>query len=137
MSAGPLIPDELWQQIPPAAQAAIRALIQHYEQRLADLETRLNQNSTNSSKPPSSTPPTPPLQTRPPSTAPHPTCPPTRKPAASTDMPRPNATSTTSPTACWNVSPALAAIANNRCTAMIRNHYVIRSGTCRPFGPSS
>src|SRR6516162_10698788 len=57
MSAGPLIPDELWQQIPPAAQAAIRALIQHYEQRLADLETRLNQNSTNSSKPPSSDPP--------------------------------------------------------------------------------
>ncbi|HEY7427009.1 MAG TPA: IS66 family transposase [Gemmataceae bacterium] len=57
MSAGPLIPDELWQQIAPAAQAAIRALIQHYEQRLADLETRLNQNSTNSSKPPSSDPP--------------------------------------------------------------------------------
>jgi transposase len=58
MNAGPLIPDELWQQIPPAAQAAIRALIQRYEQRLADLEARLNQNSTNSSKPPSSDPPT-------------------------------------------------------------------------------
>jgi transposase len=57
MNAGPPIPDELWQQIPPAAQAAILALIQHYEQRLADLETRLNQNSTNSSKPPSSDPP--------------------------------------------------------------------------------
>src|SRR6516225_12225124 len=54
MSASPPIPDELWQQIPPAAQAAIRALIQRYEQRLADLEARLNQNSTNSSKPPSS-----------------------------------------------------------------------------------
>src|SRR6516225_8362116 len=52
------IPDELWQQIPPAAQAAILALIQHYEQRLADLEARLKQNSTNSSKPPSSDPPT-------------------------------------------------------------------------------
>src|SRR6516162_8333581 len=57
MSAGPPIPDELWQQIPPAAQAAILALIQRYEQRLADLEARLNQNSTNSSKPPSSDPP--------------------------------------------------------------------------------
>ena len=57
MSAGPPIPDELWQQIPPAAQAAILALIQHYEQRLADLEARFNQNSTNSSKPPSSDPP--------------------------------------------------------------------------------
>ena len=57
MSAGPPIPDELWQQIPPAAQAAILALIQRYEQRLADLEARLNQNSTNASKPPSSDPP--------------------------------------------------------------------------------
>src|SRR5215471_16506942 len=57
MSAGPPIPDELWQQIPLAAQAAIRGLVQRYEQRLADLEARLNQNSTNSSKPPSSDPP--------------------------------------------------------------------------------
>ncbi len=57
MSAAPPIPDELWQQIPPAAQAALCALIRHYEQRLADLEARLNQNSTNSSKPPSSDPP--------------------------------------------------------------------------------
>jgi transposase len=57
MSAGPPIPDELWKQIPPAAQAAILALIQRYERRLADLEARLKQNSTNSSKPPSSDPP--------------------------------------------------------------------------------
>jgi hypothetical protein len=54
MNADPPIPDELWQQIPPAAQAAIRTLIQRYERRLADLEARLKQNSTNSSKPPSS-----------------------------------------------------------------------------------
>jgi transposase len=54
MKARPPIPDKLWQQIPPAAQSAILALIQHYKQRLADLEARLNQNSTNSSKPPSS-----------------------------------------------------------------------------------
>ena len=58
MNADPPIPDELWQQIPPAAQAAIRALIQRYERRLADLQARLKQNSTNSSKPPSSDPPT-------------------------------------------------------------------------------
>src|SRR5215831_9220009 len=57
MNADPPIPDGLWQQIPPAAQAAIRALIQRYERRLADLEARLKQNSTNSSKPPSSDPP--------------------------------------------------------------------------------
>jgi transposase len=57
MNADPPIPDELWQQIPPTAQAAILALIQQYEQRLAELEARLNQNSTNSSKPPSSDPP--------------------------------------------------------------------------------
>ena len=66
MSSGPPIPDALWQQIPPAAQAAIRALIQHYEQRLADLEARLNQNSTNSSKPPSSD--TPAVKRSPPKT---------------------------------------------------------------------
>src|SRR6516164_5143509 len=58
MNADPPIPDELWQQIPPAAQAAIRALIQQYERRLTDLEAQLKQNSTNSSKPPSSDPPT-------------------------------------------------------------------------------
>src|SRR3954451_8005741 len=60
----PPIPAELWDQIPPAAQAAILALIQQYEQRLqvlqqqvAQLTERLNQNSTNSSRPPSSDPP--------------------------------------------------------------------------------
>jgi transposase len=61
----PPIPAELWNQIPLAAQAAILALVQRYEQRLqelhkqvAELQQRLNQNSTNSSKPPSSDPPT-------------------------------------------------------------------------------
>src|SRR5262249_12123700 len=55
------IPVELWGQIPPAAQAAILALVQQYEERLQalqqhveDLRQRLNQNSTNSSRPPSS-----------------------------------------------------------------------------------
>src|SRR6516162_10457897 len=60
----PPIPAELLSQIPPATQAAILALIQQYEQRVQALQPkvdqlteRLNQNSTNSSRPPSSDPP--------------------------------------------------------------------------------
>src|SRR5262249_1409243 len=60
----PPIPGELWSQIPPAAQAAIPALIQQYEQRLqalqqqvAELTEPLNQNPTNPPWPPSSDPP--------------------------------------------------------------------------------
>ena len=60
----PPIPVELWSQIPPTAQAAILALVRQYEQRLQALQRkvdqrteRLNQNSTNSSRPPSSDPP--------------------------------------------------------------------------------
>ncbi len=58
------IPVELWDQIPPVAQAAILALVQQYEQRLQqlqdqveDLRQRLGQNSANSSRPPSTDPP--------------------------------------------------------------------------------
>lgn len=54
------IPDELWRQIPPAAQAAVLALLRQYEQRLHalqgqvdDLRHRLGRNSGNSSRPPS------------------------------------------------------------------------------------
>src|SRR3954452_8612470 len=61
MPSVPPIPVELWNQIPPAAQAAVLALVQQYEQRLqaiqqqvAQLTERLNQNSTNSSRLPSS-----------------------------------------------------------------------------------
>jgi transposase len=64
MQPVPPIPVELWSQIPPAAQAAILALVQQYEQRLQALQRkvdqlteRLNQNSTNSSRPPSTDPP--------------------------------------------------------------------------------
>ncbi len=64
MSSVPPIPVELWNQIPPVAQAAVLALVQHYEQRLQALQKqvgqlteRLNRNSTNSSRPPSSDPP--------------------------------------------------------------------------------
>src|SRR5271168_2945393 len=57
------IPDELWNKIPPDAQAAVAAVflagqqrITDLEARVRDLEARLKLNSTNSSKPPSSDP---------------------------------------------------------------------------------
>ena len=57
------IPDELWSEVTPEAQAAIaagfRAMQQRthlLETRVADLESRLKLNSTNSSNPPSSDP---------------------------------------------------------------------------------
>jgi hypothetical protein len=61
MPSEPPIPVELWEQAPPAAQAALLAVPAGQERRLAelqaqvnDLRQRLNSNSTNSSKPPSS-----------------------------------------------------------------------------------
>src|SRR5262245_39294351 len=56
----PPIPAALWDQVPPAVQAALAAVLQQYQQRIApldrrvrQLEERLRQNSTTSSKPPS------------------------------------------------------------------------------------
>src|SRR5947208_78686 len=64
MGTEPPIPTELWDTFPVAAQAALLLVFQRYEQRIAvleqqvaDLQQRLNQNSTNSSKPPSADPP--------------------------------------------------------------------------------
>src|SRR5256885_1965238 len=63
MNAHPPIPEPLWSTVPPEAQAAILALVDSFKERIAELEhrvaqleARLNQNSTNSSKPPSSDP---------------------------------------------------------------------------------
>ena len=57
------IPDELWNKIPPDAQAAVAAgflsmqrRVSDLEAKVHDLEARLKLNSTNSSKPPSSDP---------------------------------------------------------------------------------
>jgi transposase len=57
------IPADLWNKVPPDAQAAIAAIflvmqqrINELEGRVHDLEARLKLNSTNSSKPPSSDP---------------------------------------------------------------------------------
>jgi transposase len=56
MSVRPPLPDDLWAKIPPDAQAAILALVRSFGQRIAALETRINRNSSNSSKPPSTGP---------------------------------------------------------------------------------
>jgi transposase len=66
MSSHPPIPESLWNTVPPEAQAAILAVITSLEKRIADLEARLNQNSTNSSRPPSSDPPAVRVKRRPP-----------------------------------------------------------------------
>jgi transposase len=56
MSDSPPIPEPLWQTVPSEAQAALRARFQVLERRIAALEERVNKNSTNSSRPPSSDP---------------------------------------------------------------------------------
>lgn len=55
------LPAELWEQIPPAGQAALWVLVDSYEQRIRGLEAevaalkdRLNQDSQNASRPPAS-----------------------------------------------------------------------------------
>jgi transposase len=81
-----LLPVEMWEQLPVALQVVISALGEHYEQRIAALETqvreltaRLQQTSQNSSKPPSSDgphvkrkPPKPPSGRKPGGQAGHP-----------------------------------------------------------------
>ena len=48
------IPADLWDAIPPDLRPAVVAVVTSLEARIADLEARLNQNSSNSSQPPSS-----------------------------------------------------------------------------------
>lgn len=57
MTQEPPIPKELWERVPAEVQAALLAVFARLERRIADLEAQLRQNSTNSSKPPSSDPP--------------------------------------------------------------------------------
>src|SRR5215213_9664422 len=56
-----IVPVEVWEQAPEPVQIVMSAMVAYYEQRIARLEAnvreltaRLNQNSQNSSKPPSS-----------------------------------------------------------------------------------
>ena len=51
------IPAELWDTIPPNLRPALAAVVTGLENRIADLEARLNQTSANSSRPPSADPP--------------------------------------------------------------------------------
>ena len=51
------VPQVTWDTLTPEAQACFAAVIGRLERRIADLESRLKQNSTNSSKPPSTDPP--------------------------------------------------------------------------------
>jgi transposase len=74
MSAGPPLPAELWDSLPPEARALIvallaeaadlRAKVRALQQQVQELRERLGQNSTNSSRPPSTDPPT--VKRRPP-----------------------------------------------------------------------
>ena len=66
MSAGPPLPADLWDDLPPEARALILALraeaaelraeVQALQREIRKLQDQLNQNSTNSSRPPSSDP---------------------------------------------------------------------------------
>jgi transposase len=60
----PPLPQAVWDTLSPEAQAAVSAVISSLERRIADLEERLNTNSSNSSKPPSSDAPS--VKRRPP-----------------------------------------------------------------------
>src|SRR3954467_4964775 len=64
MTVQPPLPQALWDTLSPEARGAVSALVQSFERRIADLEERLNKNSTNSSKPPSTDPPS--IKRRPP-----------------------------------------------------------------------
>ena len=64
MQSPPPLPEPIWSSIPPDAREALavafafyRNCIERLEAQVRELQTRLDQNSTNSSKPPSSDPP--------------------------------------------------------------------------------
>ena len=61
------LPQVIWDTLTPEAQAAVSGLVRSFERRIADLEERLGKNSTNSSKPSSSDPPS--VKRRPPAPA--------------------------------------------------------------------
>src|SRR4051812_40117163 len=67
MAGRPPLSQDLWVTLSPEAQAAVSALVQSFEHRIADLEERLGKDSTNSSRPPSSDPPS--VKRRPPAPA--------------------------------------------------------------------
>src|SRR6478752_973253 len=64
MTGQPPPSQSLWDTLSPEAQAAVSALVDSLERRIASLEERLGKDSTNSSGPPSSDPPS--VKRRPP-----------------------------------------------------------------------
>lgn len=54
MSTEPPLPPQVWDRTPPEVREAVLVLVRVFEQRIAALEARLGQNSSNSSRPPSS-----------------------------------------------------------------------------------
>src|SRR3954468_761975 len=64
MTDRPPLPQHIWSTLSSEAQVAVSAVILSLEKRIADLEEKLNKNSTNSSRPPSSDPPS--VKRRPP-----------------------------------------------------------------------
>src|SRR5512135_1649210 len=64
MKDQPPLPQPLWDTLSAEAKAAVSAMVESFERRIADLEERLHTNSPNSSRPPSSDPPS--VQRRPP-----------------------------------------------------------------------
>jgi transposase len=67
MKEQPPLPPAIWETVPAEAQAAVMALVDSLQRRIAALEERLGKNSTNSSRPPSSDPPS--VKRRPPTPA--------------------------------------------------------------------
>jgi transposase len=65
MTDRPPLAQPIWDTLSPEAQAAVSALVESFERRVAALEERGRRNSTNSSKPTSSDPPS--VKRRPPS----------------------------------------------------------------------
>jgi transposase len=117
MSVAPLLPADLWNNLPPEARALILALraeaaelqakVGALQQQVHELQERLNQNSTNSSRPPSTDPPA--VKRRPPRLFSR------RKPGAQTGHERwqrpllpPDHTEVLKPTQCRRCGHALA-----------------------------
>ena len=67
MTDQPPLPPDIWDTLSPAAQVAVTALVRSFERRITELEERIGKDSTNSSKPPSSDPPS--VKRRPPAPA--------------------------------------------------------------------
>ena len=135
MSAGPPLPANLWESLPPQAQALIlglqaeaaelRAKVCALQQQVADLQERLNQNSTNSSRPPSSDAPA--VKRRPP-------CPPSGR----TTGGQPATSGGNGPfsrlTTPWSLSPRSAGGAAMALKGRTRSRCATRCWSCRRSG---